>query len=248
MRPFAGHDAVTVLVLNQVDRLREAEREGVLASLAEIARADGLASAPPRRLRRDRGGVEELREHLLGIARSREAVVEQHRADVRGAAARLREAADPTGMAERSSAAIDTLVEDLSSPPGSNPSPAPSAAPTATGRAASAGRRCAGSARCARIPGPGGIGRGRDRETSSAPPARPGRRGLRTRLRGRAPVRRRRLRRRRRSLARRRPRCGPLRGGGAPGRLDQAIAEADLRAGRPPGGGGCWTCCSGSRC
>ena len=42
-------------------------------------------------------------------------MVERHRADVRGATARLREAADPTGMAERSSpAAIDTLVEDLS--------------------------------------------------------------------------------------------------------------------------------------
>lgn len=116
VRPFAGHDAVTVLVLNQVDRLREAEREGVLASLAEIARADGLESAPVLAASAETGeGVEELREHLLGIARSREAVVERHRADVRGAAARLREAADPTGMAERSSpAAIDTLARDLS--------------------------------------------------------------------------------------------------------------------------------------
>ena len=116
VRPFAGHDAVTVLVLNQVDRLREAEREGVLASLAAIARADGLESAPVLAASAETGeGIEELREHLLGIARSREAVVERHRADVRGAAARLREAADPTGMAERSSpAAIDTLVEDLS--------------------------------------------------------------------------------------------------------------------------------------
>ncbi|MGP5053908.1 dynamin family protein [Brachybacterium paraconglomeratum] len=116
VRPFAGHDAVTVLVLNQVDRLREAEREGVLASLAAIARADGLESAPVLAASAETGeGVEELREHLLGIARSREAVVERHRADVRGAAARLREAADPTGMAERSSpAAIDTLARDLS--------------------------------------------------------------------------------------------------------------------------------------
>ena len=116
VRPFAGHDAVTVLVLNQVDRLREAEREGVLASLAAIARADGLESAPVLAASAETGeGIEELREHLLGIARSREAVVERHRADVRGAAARLREVADPTGMAERSSpAAIDTLVEDLS--------------------------------------------------------------------------------------------------------------------------------------
>lgn len=116
VRPFAGHDAVTLLVLNQVDRLREAEREGVLASLAAIARADGLESAPVLAASAETGeGIEELREHLLGIARSREAVVERHRADVRGAAARLREAADPGGMAERSSpAAIDTLARDLS--------------------------------------------------------------------------------------------------------------------------------------
>jgi putative protein kinase ArgK-like GTPase of G3E family len=116
VRPFAGHDAVTVLVLNQADRLREGEREGVLASLAAIARADGLESAPVLATSAETGeGVAELREHLLGIARSREAAVVRHRADVRGAAEHLQQAADPTGMAERADpAAIDALVEDLS--------------------------------------------------------------------------------------------------------------------------------------
>lgn len=115
VRPFAGHDAVTVLVLNQADRLREAEREGVLASLTSLARTDGLEGAPVLATSAETGeGVEELREHLLGIARSREAVVARHRADVRGAAAHLREAADPAGMDERATpAAVDALVEDL---------------------------------------------------------------------------------------------------------------------------------------
>jgi putative protein kinase ArgK-like GTPase of G3E family len=115
VRPFAGHDAVTVLVLNQVDRLREAEREGVLASLAAIARADGLEGAPVLAASAETGeGVEELREHLLGIARSREASIQRHRADVRGAAEELQGAADPVGMAERATpAAVDELVGDL---------------------------------------------------------------------------------------------------------------------------------------
>ena len=74
VRPFAGHDAVTVLVLNQVDRLREAERQGVLASLAAIARADGLEDAPVLAASAETGeGIEELREHLLAVARSRSA-------------------------------------------------------------------------------------------------------------------------------------------------------------------------------
>ena len=115
VRPFAGHDAVTVLVLNQVDRLRESEREGVLASLSAIARADGLEDAPVLAASAETGeGIEELREHLLAVARSREASAQRHRADVRGAAEELREAADPDGMAERAGpAAVDDLVDDL---------------------------------------------------------------------------------------------------------------------------------------
>jgi putative protein kinase ArgK-like GTPase of G3E family len=115
VRPFAGHDAVTVLVLNQTDRLRQDERESVLASLAAIARADGLQDAPVLATSAETGdGVAELREHLLGIARSREASIQRHRADVRGAAEELRSSADPEGMAERAApAAVDELVGDL---------------------------------------------------------------------------------------------------------------------------------------
>ena len=115
VRPFAGHDAVTVLVLNQADRLRQGELESVLASLARIARADGLQDAPVLATSAETGdGVAELREHLLGIARSREASIQRHRADVRGAAEDLRRAADPAGMAERAApAAVDELVDDL---------------------------------------------------------------------------------------------------------------------------------------
>ena len=115
VRPFAGHDAVTVLVLNQVDRLREDERGPVLDSLAQLARADGLDRAPVLATSASTGeGIEELREHLVQIARAREAIAARHRADVRGAAGSLQDAADPAGMAERPAPAdVDALVEDL---------------------------------------------------------------------------------------------------------------------------------------
>ena len=115
VRPFAGHDAVTVLVLNQIDRIREGEREAVLASLASLARTDGLEQAPVFATSASTGeGIEELREHLLQIARGREAIASRHRADVRGAAETLRDAADPAGLpANATPAEIDDLVEDL---------------------------------------------------------------------------------------------------------------------------------------
>ena len=115
VRRFAGHDAVTVLVLNQIDRLREGERTAVLESLTGIARADGLDRAPVLATSATTGeGVEQLREHLIDIARGREAVSARHRADVHGAAEALRDAADPAGLAGRSTPAqIDALVEDL---------------------------------------------------------------------------------------------------------------------------------------
>lgn len=112
---FAGHDAVTVLVLNQIDRVREGERAGVLESLESIARADGLDQAPVFATSATTGeGVEELRWHLISLAHTREAVADRQRADVRGGAEELEQAADPSGLpAEAEDEEIDALVEDL---------------------------------------------------------------------------------------------------------------------------------------
>jgi len=115
VRRFAGHDAVTLLVLNQIDRLREVERQGVLDSLAALARADGLTEAPILDVSAETGeGLEELRDELGALARSREAASQRQRADVRAAAQALQEIADPTGLPDRvGPAEIDELVEDL---------------------------------------------------------------------------------------------------------------------------------------
>ncbi|MEE1651865.1 GTPase [Brachybacterium sp. J144] len=115
VQPFAGHDAVTVLVLNQIDRIRSAEREGVLASLEQLARRDGLERAPVLGVSAETGeGIEPLRDLLTEVASGREAVASRHRADVRAAAESLRSAADPAGLPARSAEAqVSELVDDL---------------------------------------------------------------------------------------------------------------------------------------
>lgn len=113
--PFAGHDAVTIVLLNQIDRVRENERKAVVASLKDLIRKDGLESAPVMGVSAVTGeGLEELRARLVKIARERQAVNERHKADVLSVASALREAANPAGMApEVPGTAHKTLVDDL---------------------------------------------------------------------------------------------------------------------------------------
>jgi predicted GTPase len=115
VQQYAGHDAVTLVILNQIDRIPPAERDAVLDSLTTITRTDGLTTAPVLATSASTGeGIEELRSRLLEIARRKEASVARHHADLDLAAQRLREAADPDGLPERSDPhTIDQLVEDL---------------------------------------------------------------------------------------------------------------------------------------
>ncbi|GAB2534856.1 dynamin family protein [Brachybacterium huguangmaarense] len=113
--PFAAHDAVTVVVLNQIDRIRPAERPGVLASLESLARADGLGEAPVLGVSAATGeGVDDLRARLSAIAAARGASVQRLRTDVAGAAEGLRESA-PLGdlPAEVREKDVRRLVEDF---------------------------------------------------------------------------------------------------------------------------------------
>ncbi|MGP9681940.1 dynamin family protein [Brachybacterium sp. AOP3-A1-3] len=170
VQPFAGHDAVTLLVLNQIDRIREDERAGVLESLGSIARADGLDQAPIFATSATTGdGIEELRWHLISLAHTREAAADRQRADVRGGAELLEHAADPAGLpAAAEDEEIDALVEDLAA--------AARVEPVAEAVAASYRHRAAGRVgwpplRWLRTVRPDplrrlGIGRARDGETT----------------------------------------------------------------------------------
>lgn len=90
---YAAHDATTLVVLNQVDLLRDRDRDGVLASLTELVRRDGLGNAPVLAVSAESGeGVEDLRGRLAAIAVRHEASAERSRTDVREAAERVRDA------------------------------------------------------------------------------------------------------------------------------------------------------------
>ncbi|MDM7855993.1 P-loop NTPase family protein [Cellulomonas alba] len=87
LRPLAGHDAVVVLVLNQVDRLRADEVRTLLADLRRIVVADGLTDARVLGVSAATGqGVDELRGLLAEAARRRRSATERVLADVRASA------------------------------------------------------------------------------------------------------------------------------------------------------------------
>ncbi|GAB3678360.1 GTPase [Angustibacter aerolatus] len=88
---LSGHDAVTVVLLNQADRLDDASREACLRDLTRLVRADGLRDAevlPTSAVRGD--GLPHLRELLGDAVGRRVARTERLVADLRHAAGDLR--------------------------------------------------------------------------------------------------------------------------------------------------------------
>lgn len=93
IRPFAAHGAVTLVVLNQMDKLAPAELKEVLASLAGILGRDGLTQATVLAASAKTGaGVSELRQRLAAVVKSKAAQSARLAADVAVAARRLEEA------------------------------------------------------------------------------------------------------------------------------------------------------------
>ncbi|MFC8304506.1 GTPase [Specibacter sp. NPDC057265] len=101
--PHSAHGAVTLVVLNQVDRLKAEEVKPVLDSLAAILDSDGLASVPVAAVSAATGaGVPELRRRLAAVVKARAAQSARLAADVQLAATRLHEASG-----EGSAAGVD---------------------------------------------------------------------------------------------------------------------------------------------
>jgi GTP-binding protein EngB required for normal cell division len=72
LQPLAGHGDVVVLVLNQVDRLTDSEREACLSDLRRLAAEDGLPGVPVLGVSAATGyGLDALRELLADAARPR---------------------------------------------------------------------------------------------------------------------------------------------------------------------------------
>ncbi len=96
LRPLAGHAAVTVIVLNQVDRLDPPAVEACSLDLRRLLREDGLGDVPVMPVSARTGqGVPELRARLADAVRRREAFAERISADLDRVTGRL--SAEVTG-------------------------------------------------------------------------------------------------------------------------------------------------------
>jgi GTP-binding protein EngB required for normal cell division len=111
---LAGHDAVTVVLLNQADRLGPDQLAACLRDLERLVAADGLQGVPVLATSATHGtGVEELRSEVVAAVRRRSAWSERLAADLRSVAHRLRQ-----GVADREPDAAEVaggpaLVEAL---------------------------------------------------------------------------------------------------------------------------------------
>lgn len=93
LRPMASHGAVTLVVLNQMDRLNQTDAQAVQQSLQGILDADGLGNVPvlgASALTDD--GVAAVRAAIRSVVLQREAATQRLAADVAKAAAGLAEA------------------------------------------------------------------------------------------------------------------------------------------------------------
>ncbi|GEO94147.1 GTPase [Kocuria turfanensis] len=115
--PLARHGAVTMVVMNQVDRLPAAEVPAVMASLAELVAQDGLPTtglSKPVAVSAVSGeGVEALRSRIRQVADTKAAAGARLDADVTDAAERLAQASgegEPAGITPESE---DRLTDGL---------------------------------------------------------------------------------------------------------------------------------------
>ena len=93
LAPLSSHGAVTIVVLNQIDRLPEHEVRPVLGSLTAILARDGLDKVQVLGASAVLGtGVEKVRAAIRQVAMQRRAMSQRLAADVTQAAARLAEA------------------------------------------------------------------------------------------------------------------------------------------------------------
>jgi predicted GTPase len=120
LRPLSRHGAVTVVVLNQADRLEPDDRARCESHLRQLLENDGLRNVPVLVTSARTGiGVESLRRVLVARVAERHAAAERLAADVVGAADDLRVTCGNTPARESlGRRQIGTLVSALSSAAG----------------------------------------------------------------------------------------------------------------------------------
>lgn len=116
LRPLATHAAVTVVVLNQVDKLTEAERRQCQADLSRLLKNDGLTGVRVLSTSTVTGeGLDGLQETIASRVREERAATARLSADLDGLATRLEPlcgGAKVRGLAEgEREALVDALAE-----------------------------------------------------------------------------------------------------------------------------------------
>ncbi len=122
LAPMAGHQEVLVVVLNQLDRVPEGEREALLADVRRRLDEDGLDRVPVLPLSARAGwGVDDLRAELARRTREKRSSRERLVADLRGAADRLEAAAGSGRPGTVSEAGLESLHDALAETAGVPP-------------------------------------------------------------------------------------------------------------------------------
>ncbi|OIH83653.1 ABC transporter [Arthrobacter sp. UCD-GKA] len=119
IRPLATHGSVTLVVLNQIDKLRDNERQPVMDSLRSILLADGLAN--PRLLGVSAltgEGLDPLRQEIARVVTERGATTRRLTADVAGIAERMGEGSSMKELALPSEPAKKSLTGELAAAAG----------------------------------------------------------------------------------------------------------------------------------
>lgn len=119
LRPMARHAEVTVVLLNQIDRLAEADRPAVLADLKNRLADDGLRRAEVLGVSARTGeGLDRVRSTISGLVRKRRAAEARLAADVAAAADALDEAYHVDAVPDLPTNAERSLVTALSTAAG----------------------------------------------------------------------------------------------------------------------------------
>ncbi|GAB3092183.1 GTPase [Isoptericola nanjingensis] len=114
LRPLAGRSEVVVVVLNQADRLSDAETDAMLADLRRLVSADGLDGARVLAVSAATGrGIDQLKGLLAEAAARREAATARLAADARAAAQRIADACGSSPASRAGERAADALVDAL---------------------------------------------------------------------------------------------------------------------------------------
>lgn len=114
LAPLAAHGAVTLVVLNQVDRLPETDVQPVLDSLQGILARDGLSKVQVLAASALKGtGVRKVRSAIRNVVMQRQVFAQRLAADVSRASRQLREAAGVGEAAGVTPASKSRLTDEL---------------------------------------------------------------------------------------------------------------------------------------